>query len=445
MSFKRSLSYSLPCRFLKAPKFDVKFVTNNLHLYEKSIRNRNLVDGSKLLEGLQALPELYQNEKVLLQKISDIQSRRKSLEGLIKVDKSKIEELGEEFKHLKEAFKTLSDELNTSATKSFEICSSLPNLISSDAPLTKPEIIQWINPKESLPSDERRHHVDIMVTKNMLDLKTASNISGTSWYYLLNEGAELEHALVSFAIAKAKEAGFQICIPPSIVRDEIIDACGFRPRDMNNEQQIYHIDKSQLGLTATAEISLAGLGVNKVVDLCKGPKKIAGVSRSYRSEAGARGKDTKGLYRVHEFTKVELFCWSKPKDSENVLEELKDFQIDLIKSLGLTAKVLNMPTNDLGAPAYKKYDIEAWMPGRGSFGEITSTSNCLDFQSRRMNTKFKNEYTGKLEFVHTLNGTAMAVPRMILSLIENFYDPNNKRISIPDCLRQYMGGKEYIQ
>lgn len=184
--------------------------------------------------------------------------------------------------------------------------------------------------------------------------------------------------------------------------------------------------------------------MHKVIDLSNGPKKLVGLSRCYRAEAGASGKDTKGLYRVHEFTKLELFCWSKPEESEKLLESLKDFQIDIITSLGLTAKVLNMPANDLGASAYKKYDIEAWMPGRGTFGEVTSTSNCLDFQSRRMDTKFKRQVNEKLEYVHTLNGTAMAVPRILLALVENFYDPKTQMIVIPECLRPHMQNKEYF-
>ena len=146
----------------------------------------------------------------------------------------------------------------------------------------------------------------------------------------------------------------------------------------------------------------------QVLDLnsAEGAKKLVGVSRCYRAEAGARGKDTKGLYRVHEFTKVELFCWSKPENSSKILEEIKQLQISTVEELGLSAKVLNMPSNDLGNPAFKKYDIEAWMPGRGKFGEISSASNCTDFQGRRLNTKHKNGDTGKLEYVHTLNGTA---------------------------------------
>lgn len=441
---RRWFSQTVCKRAFKKPQFDVKSIINSKQLYEKSIKDRGLTEGPQLIQRLNELPQICENERQLNRKIATIQTERKSVESAIKSDKSKARELAAEIKQLKQHYQNVSSELKSVMDELTETCNLLPNLIASDVPLTEPEVIHWIHPKDSYIPDPKRNHVDIMLMKNMIDFQGASNLTGSSWYYLMNEGAELEHALISYALSKAKQAGFQMCIPPSIARTEVIDACGFRPRDMNNEQQIYHIEGTSLGLTATAEIALAGFGIQKVIDLSNGPKKLVGLSRAYRAEAGASGKDTKGLYRVHEFTKLELFCWSKPEDSEKLLESLKDFQIDLITSLGLTAKVLNMPANDLGASAYKKYDVEAWMPGRGSFGEVTSTSNCLDFQSRRMDTKFKRQVNEKLEYVHTLNGTAMAVPRILLALVENFYDPKTQRIVIPECLRPYMQNKEYF-
>ncbi|AQZ09690.1 DIA4 (YHR011W) [Zygosaccharomyces parabailii] len=443
--FKRCLSTTAPCAYLKRPQFDVKHVIRDINQYEASIQARDIVGGSELLKQLQCIPQDYEDANCLDKLIAQLQKKRKSLEGALKADKSLAKQLGSELRNCKLEFQKLNQELDQKRGKIQDTLQCLPNLIHSSVPEVHPEIVHWINLSQSYQQDRSRDHVDVMTRKQMVDFQTAANVTGNSWYYLLNAGAQLEYALTTFAVLKAQEAGFSFCIPPSIARNEIIDACGFRPRDMNNEQQIYHLADTQLGLTATAEIALAGLEANKVMDLSQGPRKLVGLSRSYRAEAGARGKDTKGLYRVHEFTKVELFCWTKPEDSHKMLEEIKGLQIEIVDSLGLSAKVLNMPANDLGAPAYKKYDIEAWMPGRGSFGEISSTSNCLDFQSRRMNTKFKNAVTGKHEYVHTLNGTAMAVPRVILALIENFYDPTKNIIAIPECLRKFMGGREYIE
>ncbi|GAV47979.1 hypothetical protein ZYGR_0I02750 [Zygosaccharomyces rouxii] len=442
--WKRAFHTSRFSQFLKKPQFDVKGVIRDLNEHQDSIVKRQIVNGSELLARLQCLRSQYEEANQLDKNIAQLQSKRKSLEQSLKKDKSLAKELVSGLKQCKLEFQELNSQVSTRREEIQDVLQNLPNLIHKSVPDESPEIFHWIRPKSSYDVDANRDHVQIMVNKGMVDFQTASNVTGNSWYYLIGKGAQLEHALVSFALNRASKAGFQFCIPPSIVRNEIIDACGFRPRDMNNEQQIYHLQDTNQGLIATAEIALAGYGANKVMDLSQGPIQLVGTSRSFRAEAGARGKDTRGLYRVHEFTKVELFCWSKPEDSDQILEKMRSLQIEIVDSLGLSAKVLNMPANDLGAPACQKFDIEAWMPGRGDFGEITSTSNCLDYQSRRMNTKYKDNDTGKFGYVHTLNGTAMAVPRVILAIVENGYNPVDDTIKIPECLREFMNGQAYI-
>ncbi|EJS43505.1 dia4p [Saccharomyces arboricola H-6] len=446
MIIRRCFSISSCKSFLKKPQFDVKRIIELIPQYQTSIQKRELVEADNITLGLQQLDEQYQRIKKIDRAIADIQTQRKSIEAQIKKDKTKIGEFSAALKSLKEQYQDQDSELSELKTRVLDVCRSLPNLLDPTVPLKTPQIDQWINPSKEYEASETRAHVDIMLKKEMLDLQSASNVTGMSWYYLLNNGALLEQALVSYALKKANENGFASCVPPSITKRELIDACGFNPRDMNNEKQIYTLQDTNLGLVATAEIPMAGLGANKVIDLSSAghAKKLVGVSRCYRAEAGARGKDTKGLYRVHEFTKVELFCWSKPENSAKILEEIKQLQISIVGELGLSAKVLNMPTNDLGNPAFKKYDIEAWMPGRGKFGEISSASNCTDFQSRRLNTKYKRDNTGKLEYAHTLNGTAMAVPRVIIALVENFYNPSTNKIYVPECLREFMNGQQYI-
>ncbi|CEP63723.1 putative serine--tRNA ligase DIA4 LALA0_S09e01046g [Lachancea lanzarotensis] len=431
-------------RFLKPARFDIKQFVSQLPLYAESVKARQLTNGNELLQQLSQLPLQEQQAKTLDSEVARIQTQRKSIESEIKADKSKLKQLRGELADLKSSFQSVTTELKKIQDEIYETCVSLPNLVHPDVPLREPDLVKWINQLPQYVPDPMRDHHDIMVRKNLVDFKAAATVSGNSWYYLLNDGALLEQALVSYATKRAREHGFSMCNPPSIAKNEVIEACGFRPRDMNNEQQIYNIEGSNLGLTATAEIALAGMQIDTVLDLSDGTKKMCGLSRSYRAEAGARGRDTRGLYRVHEFTKVELFCWALPGRSEDVLQELLDFQVKLVSELGLTAKVLNMPANDLGAPAFRKYDIEAWMPGRGSFGEITSTSNCTDFQSRRMGTKFKDETTGKPKFLHTLNGTAIAVPRVIVAIVENFYDPSTNLIAVPDPLIPYMDGKRFF-
>lgn len=439
----RALS-TTACRALRKPQFDVKGISGRLEAYLHSIKARQLLASPQLSAELQNLPKQENELKLLNQQFVRIQTARKDIEREIKEDKSKMLQSRHRLQELKTEAQAVAADLKHMQDKVQETCMSLPNLIHGDVPLTEPQVLQWLSPQSEFRPDPKRDHHDIMVRKELVDFRSAATVTGNSWYYLINDGALLEQALVSYATKKARDRGFIMCNPPSIAKNEVIDACGFRPRDMNGEQQIYHLADTQWGLTATAEIALAGLGIDAVLDLSRGSRKLCGVSRSYRAEAGARGKDTRGLYRVHEFTKVELFCWARPDDSDQMLEELRQFQTELVEELGLPAKVLNMPANDLGAPAYRKYDIEVWMPGRGSFGEITSTSNCTDFQSRRMNTKFKDPVTGKSSHVHTLNGTAMAVPRVIVALVENFYDPVSNLIAVPAPLVPYMDGKTHI-
>lgn len=445
--FKRLLATKVNTnQIIGKPKFDVKKVLENIPQYEHSIRSRELVTQEELLTKLHNLSDQTNEIKSLNKDINEIQQVRKSLESQIKTNRDKLDEILPTIKSLKDQFQDKTELLKNVSNSVDDTLSSLPNLLNPIAPLNgTPEVVHWINKPDVEPqADEERTHVEIMKKKNMIDLQSASNTTGTSSYYLLNEGAHLELALISYAVDTARRHGFEFVIPPSLARLGVIDACGFRPRDMNGEKQIYAIEGQDTGLVATAEITLAALGFNNTMDLKdNGVKKVVGLSRCYRAEAGARGKDTKGLYRVHEFSKVELFCWSKPELSDDVLQSLKDFQIELFTNLGLYAKVINMPSNDLGNPAYNKYDIEAWMPGRGSFGEISSTSNCTDYQSRRLNTRWKNE-NGHLNFVHTINGTAMAVPRVIVALVENNYNKDTNKIKIPLPLVPYMGGKEYI-
>lgn len=340
--------------------------------------------------------------------------------------------------------------------KLFVQISTLPNYIHSSVK-EKQVLVEYINPTDEIKTsktedfivngDPQFDHKDIMERLQLVNFSQATKISGRGWYYLIGDGALLEQALIQYALKKARQAGFTMVLPPSIVKSEIANACGFMPRDTNNERQIYEIKNEDLCLTGTAEIPLAALYSNHEFKHTEVPLNLVGLSRSYRAEAGAAGRDTRGLYRVHEFTKVELFSWTFPDEEKSMdrFDSIVEFQKDFIKSLGLTARVLIMPNDDLGAPAYKKIDIEVLMPGRGSWGEVSSTSNCLEFQSRRLITKVRDPKDGKLKFVHTLNGTACAVPRVVLAIIENCYNPTTQSITIPEVLRPYMDDRSEIK
>lgn len=345
------------------------------------------------------------------------------------------------------------------------LAASIPNLTSDETPRgNEAKLVGYINehPEAGGASPDRvwRSHVDIGSELSLLDFPAAATTSGWGWYFLLNEAAQLEQALVQYALSVAMRRGWQLVSPPSIVYSHIVAACGFQPRDANDEQQIYSLSQSaadsgrgkpELSLAATAEIPLAGMKANTVFEANELPCKRIAVSRCYRAEAGARGVDTKGLYRVHEFTKVEMFAWTSPDlpTSTAVFEEMLAIQTEILQSLGLHARILEMPSADLGASAFRKRDIEAWFPSRRSrddgWGEVTSASICTDYQSRRLATRVKVPSKGNaLAFPHTVNGTAMAIPRVLAALLENGWSEEERTVRVPDVLRPWMGGLEVI-
>lgn len=437
---------------LKRPQMDLKAGYVNYELFQRVCERRNVKFplNSRFRDDFDQISHLDESSRDIRQQANKLQ---KQLGELKKsgATKDQITAVLTQLSTLKPRIKVNNDLKQQLEDSLHSQVANLPNFIHEDVQ-SEQVLLEYINPTEfllvenapkdyPLVEDPKRDHKDIMERFGIVNFTKATANSGRGWYYLLGGAAMLEQALVQYALSSARKAGFQMVIPPSIVKTEITNACGFKPRDQNNETQVYELP-DDLCLTGTAEIPLASLYSDhefKGKDL---PLNMVGVSRSYRAEAGAAGRDTRGLYRVHEFTKVELFCWTKPEQSEDTFNKLVDFQRDFVRSLGLTARVLVMPSDDLGNPAFKKIDIEVLMPGRGAWGEVTSTSNCLDFQSRRLTTKFRD--SDKSKFVHTLNGTACAVPRVILAIIENFYDPIRDVIVIPEVLRPYMDDMEFI-
>lgn len=339
---------------------------------------------------------------------------------------------------------------------------AIPNLTSDETPRgSEPRVLSYINdhpePEPALSDRVWRSHVHVGSELGILDFAAAGRTSGWGWYYLLDDAAEMEQALVSYALTAATRAGWRQVSPPSMVYGHIAAACGFQPRDQNGETQVYGIaqaaedrerGKPELVMAGTAEIPLAGMYADATLDEGELPKKRVAVSRCYRAEAGARGVENKGLYRVHEFTKVELFAWTAPdaEETQDIFDEMVDLQTELLGSLGLHCRVLEMPATDLGASATRKCDIEAFFPSRrernDGWGEVTSASICTDYQSRRLATRAR--IGGKVIYPWTVNGTAMAVPRVLAAILENGWNESEKSVTIPEVLRPWMGGKEKI-
>ncbi|MDA3850736.1 MAG: serine--tRNA ligase, partial [Spirochaetaceae bacterium] len=317
----------------------------------------------------------------------------------------------------------------------------IPNMAHPDAPVGKEdkdnselqcfgEIPQF----DFQPKD----HVELMESLDLIDFETAARVSGSKFYYLKNQAVMLEFGLTRFALDKLQKEGFTLTITPDIAREEILMGTGFNPR--GEESNIYTVEGTGTCLVGTAEITLGGYYAGQMLDLSKGPILMAGVSHCFRREAGSAGQYSKGLYRVHQFTKIEMFVFCKAEESEEIHSRLRRIEEEIFQELSIPFRVVDTCTGDLGAPAYRKFDLEAWMPGRGEsgdWGEITSTSNCTDYQARRLGIRYKDDQ-GKSRYVHTLNGTAIAISRGIISIIENFQQADGS-IVIPEALRPYTG------
>ncbi|MBP6886323.1 MAG: serine--tRNA ligase, partial [Candidatus Pacebacteria bacterium] len=246
---------------------------------------------------------------------------------------------------------------------------------------------------------------------------------------------------LNYAMDVVTPFGYQLMETPDLARDEILTGIGFNPR--GPETQVYSIEQSDLSLIGTAEITMGGYHADEILDLSDGPKKYLALSHCFRTEAGAYGRESKGLYRVHQFTKLEMFAFCTPEQSEALHEEMKAIECKLAEGLGFAYRVIDIPTGDLGGPAYRKYDVEAWMVMKNGYGEITSSSNCTDYQARRLRIRYRTA-DGGTDFVHTLNGTAVNTARWPLVIAEQ-YQNEDGTITIPEVLRPYMGGRTSIK
>jgi len=284
-----------------------------------------------------------------------------------------------------------------------------------------------------------KDHVALAERLALVDFEAGASVAGQKFYFLKNEAVLLELALVQYAMETLVAAGYTPVITPDLARVDVLEGIGFIPR--GPETQIYSVANTDLCLIATAEITLGGMHRDQIFDDAALPKKYVGLSHCFRTEAGAPGRDTRGLYRVHQFTKVEMFAFCTAEQSEAIHQELLHIEERIFQGLGLPYHVIDTCTGDLGGPAYRKYDLEAWMPGRGAggeFGEVTSTSNCTDYQARRLNIRYRVAGQKGTRFAHTLNGTAVAATRAILAILENNQQTDGS-VTIPDMLRRWVG------
>ncbi|MFH1923283.1 MAG: serine--tRNA ligase, partial [Planctomycetota bacterium] len=321
----------------------------------------------------------------------------------------------------------------------------IPNLSHPEAPVgaddkANLEVSQGKTPRPDFDF-EPLDHVELGEKLGLVDLEAGARVAGHGFYFLRNEAVLLELALQHYAVDMLIREGFTPTTTPDLARNEILEGIGFNPR--GPETQIYSIENSDLSLVATAEITLGGLLAGQTVDAEELPIKLCGISHCFRTEAGAHGRATRGIYRVHQFTKIEMFAFTLPDQSDAMHEHIRDVECRLFDGLGIPYRVVDTATGDLGGPAYRKFDLEAWMPGRGEYGEVTSTSNCTDYQARRLDIRYRTKGQKGTQFLHTLNGTAIAVTRALIAILEN-YQERDGSVVIPEALRPLVG-KERIE
>jgi len=322
------------------------------------------------------------------------------------------------------------------------ILRAVPNLTHPDAPVGGEDAAVEIRCGATPPpvfDFTPLDHVALGERLGLFDFEAGARVAGHGFYFLTGDGVLLELALQRYAVDLLAREGFRLMTTPDLARDTILEGTGFMPR--GPETQIYSIAGSDLSLIATAEITLGGAYHERIFTAEELPLKVCGISHCFRTEAGAHGRATRGLYRVHQFTKVEMFAFTAPEESAAMHEHLLDLECRLFDGLGIPYRVIDTPSGDLGGPAYRKFDLEAWMPGRGTggeWGEVTSTSNCTDYQARRLALRMRKPGEKGTAFVHTLNGTAVAISRAIIAILENHQQADGS-VKVPAPLVPWMG------
>ena len=384
--------------------------------------------------------------RALIARIDEMRATRnqKSKTKPTEEEIAKMKALGEEESALNSALNALEGRLR-------DLLLAVPNLTHPDVVVSTDEsenhILETIGevPKFDF---EPLDHVALAAKHDLIEFDRATKVSGAKFFYLKKDLARMELALINYAVDLIIGHGYDLMSTPDLAKTEILENLGFNPR--GESTQVYNIAGSDLSLIGTAEITLGGLHADEVLEASELPKKYVGVSHCFRTEAGSYSKFSKGIFRVHQFTKVEMFVFARPEDSDVIHQEILQIEKEIFSGLGIAYQVVDHCTADLGNPSYRTFDLEAWMPGKptkdgtvnGDWAEVTSTSNCTDYQARGLNIKYKNA-EGKKEFAHTLNGTGVATTRALIAIMENYQQADGS-IMIPQVLRQYMGGQEKI-
>lgn len=410
---------------------DINFIRENRELVERSAKEK------RYAIDLDALLKLDDSRRELLKTVEAARKTKNDLSAAMKNGRPDPE-LIEKAKKIKTDLADNESALKEVEEKLKNSLKSVPNIIFDDVPLggeeDSVEVKRW---GENKPSGV--DHLDYAVSRNWVDFERGAKVAGAKFYYMRDELALLENALIQFGLKKVTDNGFHFMTVPDLVSSKVLEGCGFNPRTSDQSDE-YFIEGEDLALIATAEMPLTGFHMDEIIDEKDLPLCYAGLSACFRKEAGAYGKHTRGLFRVHQFNKLEMYIFCLPEESKNMHEKILAIEESIWQDLNIPYHVVNIAAGDLGSPAAKKYDIEYWSPHDQKYRELTSCSNCTDFQARSLNIRVRRN-SGEVEVLHTLNGTAVSLARTLVAVIENYATANGPLV-VPEVLKPYLGKDE---
>src|SRR3989338_3879739 len=408
---------------------DIKYIREHAELIKENLKNRGVV------LDLDNLLTLDRDRRAHMAQIEELRAQRNqgSKGKPSEEDIAKMRQVGDQIATLEKELATIEIDYN-------KLLKAVPNLTHPETPIGGEEDFKVLATEGKIPkfNFEPKDHEAILLDLGLIDFERGTKVAGNKFFFSKGDLVRLNQALIQYGIDIVTKHGYELMETPDLAKDEILEGIGFNPR--GPETQIYSIDNNDLSLIGTAEITIGGYHANEILDLSKGPKKYVALSHCFRTEAGAYGRTSKGTYRVHQFTKLEMFVFCKPEDSDAMHQEILSIEQEIADGLGFPYRVIDVASGDLGGPAYRKFDIEAYMVMNDGYGEITSTSNCIDYQARRLNIRYRTE-GGETAFAHTLNGTAVVTSRFPIAIFENFQTKDGT-IEVPKVLHKYTGFKE---
>jgi seryl-tRNA synthetase len=414
---------------------DIKYLREYIDEIRCNVEARN----AKV--NLDELLKVDHDYLALLQEVEALRGERNQTAEAMKSSAADRTVLVEKGKQIKAALGAKEDDLQELEAKRNSLLLQIPNLTHQDAPVGKSDEDNREVRKVGQPAKLNNPvgHVELVEKHGLADFERGTKVVGSKFYFLKNKLAILDQALLRYAVDFMVKEGFEFLITPDLAKEEVLIGKGFLPR--GPETQVYYVENQDLALIGTSEITVLGYHMNETLNESLLPKKYVALSHCFRTEAGSYGREAYGFYRVHQFSKVEMMAFCKPDQSEALHQEFLSHEERFWKSLGIPYRVVDCCTGDLGGSDYRRYDIEAWMwgkgEGKGGYGEVTSTSNCIDYQARGLNIKYETK-EGERGFAHTLNGTVVATPRALIALLEN-YQQDDGTIKIPDVLMPYCG------